>query len=223
MKTNFKQFATITGITMLTCLSGQAQLQLNMTTDSTGLQVSLLNDYTITVGPEGSFSAYDFGISFANVMDSSTTLGYMGYPVSVSGGGLELNQGGTVTDITDPYSIGITYGLMQFYSFHSGPSGADALTLSFGWNDECAFNPGDTITFLAGTYTASISSDWQYGTLLNPGATYSADQYSVVSATEQMGSSYDPSLMVVTPAPEPSTLALAGLGSMSLLLFRRRK
>jgi len=80
-----------------------------------------------------------------------------------------------------------------------------------------------TITFLAGTYTASISSDWQYGTLLNPGATYSADQYSVVSATEQMGSSYDPSLMVVTPAPEPSTLALAGLGSMSLLLFRRRK
>jgi MYXO-CTERM domain-containing protein len=226
MKTNFKQFATFTGITLLTCLSGQAQLQLNMTTDSTGLQVSLLNDYTITVGPEGSFSALEFGISFANVMDSSTTLGYMGYPVSVSGGGLELNQGGTVTDITDPYSIGITYGLKQFYSFHSGPSGADALILSFGMpeNNECAFNPGDTITFLAGTYTASISSDWQYGTLLNPGATYSADQYSVVSATEVMGASYNPSLMVVTPAPEPTTLALAGLGGLGMLWqLRRRK
>jgi hypothetical protein len=30
-------------------------------------------------------------------------------------------------------------------------------------------------------------------------------------------------LMSTTTIPEPSTLALAGLGSLSLLLFRRRK
>jgi hypothetical protein len=215
MKTNLKPIVTIAGITMLSALAGQAQL--NMTTDSTGLQVSLLNNYTITVGAGGTFGTYDLGIAFTNVMDPNTTIGYTLPVTTLSGGGLELNRNGVVTDFADNNSnISITYG---------GYRGADTLSLGFylfSLSGEVTLNPGDSFTFLAGTYTATDWSEGQYGTLLNPSATYSANQYSVINTTE-LGPAYDASLMTVAPAPEPSTLALAALGGLGMWWQLRRQ
>jgi len=83
------------------------------------------------------------------------------------------------------------------------------------WLIAVAWNGGATTYATAGAVATyfGASSVWSQGTG-NPNGT---PQTAAVST-----SGFFPGLQL-TPIPEPSTIALAGLGAASLLLFRRRK
>ena len=81
----------------------------------------------------------------------------------------------------------------------------------------------------AGSFSAAVQDDahgWYYGASpifsVVPGATLPS---SMVSAGAPSLSTWaaGPVVLVANPVPEPSSMALAGLGAASLLIFRRRK
>jgi hypothetical protein len=80
----------------------------------------------------------------------------------------------------------------------------------FSWSPYTSYTPSDTIG-QSGDYGVAITG-MGYG---------SATQWILRGPSEYQGSYLV--VFEVTPAPEPSTLALAGLGGLGLLLFRRGK
>jgi hypothetical protein len=76
---------------------------------------------------------------------------------------------------------------------------------------------GDAIRYTTGTESLIIPVDFSNFT---PGIYTDPDIIDYLSSYFAGGFT---ETLIINPVPEPTTLALAGLGGLSLLLFRRRK
>jgi hypothetical protein len=185
-------------------------------------QGSILVDNSTT---EGNFTA--------GASSSAATLFYGNYTLQVwyLNGALPSNLSGTssLTDYNNLTADGFT--LAQTYvnqaitqgnagSFSLGPldiAGASPTSITVAvaaW----ANGIGGTTTTPVATFAGSA-----YGGVLafvNPTANYTASP----APTPANFTGWDPSVnLAMTPVPEPTTMALAGLGGLSLFLARRKK
>jgi hypothetical protein len=116
-------------------------------------------------------------------------------------------NGGSLQNITGWCDDGYTSGNV------TGDDGYFWVTL--GQN----LNPGDVVTLNAGTLTSFGNAPANF----NLGTSGNYEMF-IADASSEGNQGLDISSLGVTePVPEPTTLALAGLGGLSLLLFRRRK
>jgi hypothetical protein len=118
---------------------------------------------------------------------------------------------GTQT-ITLPASAGAAgaNALLEIFAY----TGSLSSPTLFGYSGE-TFANGQTVT--SGTITTSTGAlDWSQATG-NPGGTPATTPGTLTVGSAGFGS------LVLVPTPEPSTIALGGLGAAALLLFRRRK
>jgi len=79
-------------------------------------------------------------------------------------------------------------------------------------------NPGDVVTLNAGTLTSSGNAPANF----NLGTSGNYEMF-IANASSGYGGADISGFGVTEPVPEPTTLPFAGLGGLSLLLFRRRK
>jgi hypothetical protein len=143
--------------------------------------------------------------------------GNLGGSIFLNGAAIQLTPGnlfffsdsfslGTITDVNNSQSA--TFSLLGGFS-QSGPGGIGPLELDMAGT--ITFFNGDTISI---TPTASITTTMPFS-MISP-----------ISGSSGYGAANSMSTLFnwqISAVPEPSTLALAGLGAASLLAFRRRK
>jgi len=135
---------------------------------------------------------------------TSVPVGWSAITVMLSSGWTAAMNGSTPAVLTLANSTGIiNYGHFPL----AGTSGGTAYEfVTIGWNASAGTSP-------ASVADLGWSNPFDYTTgvgLMDP-----------VGETEFNQDGMDP--FGIAPVPEPATLALAGLGALSLLLFRRRK
>jgi hypothetical protein len=178
-----------------------------------------------------------------NWANTSTTL------ISLNGSSMPFNSGGAAAynfglfiapvgtaapDMTGPGGLnGIAdanWQLVAAYTVNSTATGGAGRTLNPGVATLNGFTPGTSVNFIVRAWqSGSGGNDWAAA---RPGLTYlgtSALGTAIAGggafpipgafgvAVGQIGG------FNVVPIPEPSSMALAGLGAAGLLLFRRRK
>jgi hypothetical protein len=134
------------------------------------------------------------------------TIGSTTYNYSLSAVGINYGHGGSG-------SSGYTF----FGLFANGNSSPLAFGFDITLNTNLFSGIGNTLTLdnlapILNTFQSAIDNG-NNPPLLNM-------SYTDIYANNN---DYGSTILTAQPAPEPSTLALAGLGSLSLLLFRRRK
>jgi len=102
-------------------------------------------------------------------------------------------------------------------------SGASQSFVIIGWSA----NIGSTLAALQSWYANPTFNGWigesATSAFITPGASSASLGFPVNIMGTSGGLIPGFTLGLVTPVPEPSTMALAGLGGLSMLLFRRRK
>jgi hypothetical protein len=227
---NMKKTILIVGLVAMGALSSFAQGTITFKTSGTKNPVYSATDgttSTVTAVPTGG-TAGSFGtISYEMLTAPTGTAGLTAADLNAIGLGGAAPAGWTETAITGvTYSgPGVIVGQTVTLPASAGAAGANALmevfaytgTLAsptlFGYSGE-TFANGQTVT--AGTTTTSTGAlDWSQATG-NPPLTAAG---TIPTGSAGMGSI----VLVPTATPEPSTIALGGLGAAALLLFRRRK
>jgi len=112
-------------------------------------------------------------------------------------------------------------------NFASGTTFSGSLTYSdwFSPDQSGTVNGLSRVDINDGEYDSNQANDFSlYAELISiPEADQSLNLNSISFTYDSGGEAAIFAVSEVAPVPEPSTLALAGLGSLSLLLFRRRK
>lgn len=181
-----------------------------------GAVISASAQSTLTITGTGSGSLNGVGFtddSFVWTLTFPDTVAYTGYgpqqPVYATTTSQITLNGGPVINVTG--SPGLWFDL-DF---------ADSTSILY-FSPQTGI-PGGDILDIAGTpYWDGVSA---YTSDANPGSSF--NQFNNIATDQGMLDVNSGSVSLVTiditPTPEPSTLALAGLGGLGLLLFRRRK
>lgn len=204
MKTNLLKFTCklvlLTGLALagsLSTASAQMVLELSGSPDSPIVSFSL----------SGSATNVTYGGTYTGFIFDNTTGPYH-FPPAISSTGFgvfDFTGTVTLTDETEDRSIGVDALVLQSEAFFGAERfGVDTTGI-------VDMNAGEIFTW-SGSGTIDFSSvGLTFGDLTGG---------SVGGLQNDM-----PGILIVdaTPTPEPSTLALAGLSGLGLLLFRRRK
>ena len=156
-------------------------------------------------GSDGTTTA-NFGVDLANFFTSAVSIGIQSASGTPS---LKPATGGNIYNYYSSDNYKATGGALLDLNLYS--SGTSAQTFTSG---SAAFNTGTEVIDLS-AYLADLPT-----TLYASGNIYSGDSSDPGNGTV-IGSWQVTA--VPAPVPEPTTLALAGLGGLSLLLIRRRK
>jgi len=132
--------------------------------------------------------------TFANNVGSDDTIVYAEGPLSLSGTG-----GGS----PNPFNVIINFSQPFVYNPANGNLLLDVRNYG-GGNYTTEFDATDI-------YGDGISRVYTYGSSVNSATADGSDSLGLVTE------------FIYQPVPEPSTLALAGLGGLSLMLFRRQR
>jgi hypothetical protein len=133
-------------------------------------------------------------------------------------GDFSLNNFGTFSNPNGVARGGAASALLDGIQFVS--DGGSSYTLDLNLGSALGVGALDLVNYSPGVFSGVINVPIS---IFNPG-TYSYTQVGHYSGgTGVFNPNIVYTLNVVQPVPEPSTLALAGLGGASLLLFRRRK
>ena len=128
---------------------------------------------------------------------------------------------GTALDVVNVFSsvlqIAVNGGSLYSMNFLWNDGGISSGVLAatdsyFATVSPPTISVGDTVTLYAGTMSAAVNANFK---VMTSGSYNMFLMNSSGTALSGLG--------VAAPVPEPTTLALAGLGGLSLLLFRRRK
>jgi hypothetical protein len=126
------------------------------------------------------------------------------------------------------YTPGSLTSLLQAgdsFSYSGVAAGANVVQLTFtGADASLTLNAGELYAFQIDP-TSSAGTVWFRGNLGGPGQEYRMNQFTASNMGALNGATRDASFaLTLAPAPEPTTLALAGLGGLaSLVALRRNK
>jgi hypothetical protein len=214
-------------------------LQANQVTSVSGFGPFSAGDGEYTVIPDAGVQAILSG--YANGVTANIT----GFPNSFQTFCVERNEyitPNTTFDVTlnnttmfsaIPLTIGAAYLYQQFamgtlagYNYSNSPLGSRA----FGTHGS-AYELQQAIWYFMGEYSFNPYNNYMNGTVAvpaNPLNAYTGTAVQILNLWAP-GQPHDPAhsfqdlLVLTSRVPEPSTLALAGLGAAALLAFRRRK
>ena len=186
-----------------------------------------LDNYS-TYGAGGADPAVVYGTGvFANGV--SGTLGIAGAPVSLNdwtvglyfvGGTVALTDPGSGSIPISPLALGTGTGATIPMGAENGGSVAGYFGATHSFNTGVA--AGSTVTLEVVVYDTAAGS---YASALYRGhsAPFSMATVAVTSPTPTYAGDFMPGQISVQAVPEPTTLALAGLGGLALLAFRRKQ
>jgi hypothetical protein len=181
-----------------------------------------------------SFASAQGLINWANT--SSTLISYLGLPLPVNTSpGTTFNFGLFIAPLGTPAPVdvlGISDPNWQFaaaYTVNSTAAAGAGRMQNPGVATITGYNPGTSVNYIVRVWQSTTGgSDWAaaknglvtlgdsaLGTALLGGGAIGTPSAFGVSPGQIGGFNF--------PIPEPSSMALAGLGAASLLLFRRRK
>jgi len=189
------------------------------------------NGGTLTIGDK-TFSGFTFGdsgLTSFNASNIQVTASQVGNSYLLTwGGNISLVSSGTASaDLLLNYSVtandGKIFAIDQNYTGSADPSGGSFISVT-----ENAFVPGNVVA-VASSYLNQMVDSTPFtatGAVLTPAQP-------ILNVTKDIGfgvvnggfitiSQVEQSFEQV-PVPEPTTLALAGLSGLSLLLFRRQR
>lgn len=185
----------LTAVLGIACVSALAQGQLNFANATVGVNAPVFTDSNMTTKLAGTAYAADIYWAAGTVTDSSS-LSPLGASANfLSGAQAGYFTGGARTIVGQPGGNVITVQVRVSDT-------AD------GTSYAAAYAAG-----LAGSATAVVGSSKLFQVTLN----------TVPPGTPASLTGLGTSSWFVGPVPEPSTMALAGLGAAALLIFRRRK
>jgi len=124
-------------------------------------------------------------------------------------------------NFTNPYGVadhGVLSALLDSVQFMDAGEGSYAFQLNL--SDALSADFGNVIYYSSGTDSGILNVPI---TAFNSGVYTDFEPGGYFGGNGMFDMNVNYTLTVTAPVPEPSTFALAGLGSLSLLLYRRRK
>jgi len=154
-----------------------------------------------------------------NTMDAFSPI-FSGWINNLGGytGDFALSGFGTFGNVNGVTRGGAASALLDGIQFVS--NGGSSYTLDLNLASALGVGGGDLVSYSPGSNSAVINVPFS---VFNPG-TYSYTQLGHnAGGTGVFNPNINYTLTVTQPVPEPSAIALAGLGGLSLLAYRRRK
>jgi hypothetical protein len=184
-----------------TTFQASGSIDMFLINESNPSAVVITSTGSVAIGSDGSTTA-NYGVDLANFFTAAVSIDDQSASGSPS---LQPKNGGDIYNLYGSDTYQATGGELLDLNLYS--SGTSAQTFTYL---SAAFNTGTEVIDLS-AYIADLPT-----TLDTTGNIYAGDSSGAGDGTA-IGR------WEVTVVPEPSTLALAGWGSLSLLLFRRRK